>query len=90
MVEAVADADGGDDLVQPFGVGAAAGEGKGQVHVLDRRQCGKQVERLEHEADSVATQQGEVPFGEAAEFRVADEGRSGGQVVEAGGAVHQG
>src|SRR5882757_2284088 len=79
-----------DDGVEPVGVGLGAGEGQRQPDVLQRRQRGHEVERLEDEADLGAPQQGQLPVGEFAEVRPAQEDVPGRQRVEAGQAVQQG
>ena len=53
------EADGLDDLVEPRGVGLAAGEAGGQRDVLRRGERRDEVERLEDEPDPVAAQLGE-------------------------------
>ena len=56
MLQAVLQPDGLDDLVEPRGVGLAAGESGGECDVLRRGQCRDEVERLEDEPDPVAAQ----------------------------------
>ena len=89
VVQAVGEADGADDLVEPLGVGLAAGEVHREGDVLLGGEGGHQVERLEDEADPVAAQQGELLLREAAQVGVADEDLARGERVEAGDAVHQ-
>ena len=62
-----------DDLVEPVGVDPAAGEAGGQLDVLGRGERRDQVERLEHEADAVPTQLGELAVVERGQVGVADE-----------------
>ena len=56
VVEAVAEADGVDEAVDPRVVGLAAGDRQRQEDVLPRVEDGQQVEGLEDEADLVAAQ----------------------------------
>jgi hypothetical protein len=60
------------------------------LDVLGRGQGREQVEGLEHEADLVPAQQGELLLGQFAELDVADEDLAGGDPVQPGQAVHQG
>ena len=73
VIEAVAEADGLDDLAQPLLVGPAVGETHRQRDVLVGGQRRHQVEGLEDEADAVPPQrrQGLVP--QAGQVGVADE-----------------
>ena len=73
VVEAVGEADGVDDRVEPRLVGLAAGEVQRQRDVLRGGERRHQVEGLEDEADAVAAQLGELLLAEAAEVDVADE-----------------
>ena len=73
VAEAVAEADGVDDAVEPRLVRLPAGEGQREGDVLEGGEGRHQVERLEHEPDPVAAQQGELPVGQPAEVDVADE-----------------
>jgi hypothetical protein len=57
VVQAVADADGVDQLVEPGVVDAAAGDRERQQDVLARVEDRQQVEGLEDEADPLAPQQ---------------------------------
>src|SRR5574340_1698281 len=54
VVESVAEAEPGDDRVEPLPVHLATRDVQRQRDVLQRRQGGHQVERLEHEPDPVA------------------------------------
>ena len=60
VVEAVAQADGGDERVEPFRVGALARDRERQDDVLARVEDRQQVEGLEHEADALTAQLGEL------------------------------
>ncbi len=60
VVEAVADADGVDQPVEPLAVGLAPGDRQRQQDVLFGVQHRQQVERLEDEADPVAAQLGQA------------------------------
>src|SRR3546814_3730484 len=55
MGEAVSEADGADDRVEPALIGLAAGEVHGERDVLHGVQRGDEVEALEEEAHLVAT-----------------------------------
>ena len=61
VLQAVAEADGVDDVVEPRAVGLAAGEAHRQRDVLDGGERRHEVERLEHEADAVPAQRGQLP-----------------------------
>ena len=89
VVEPVLEADGADHAVEPLVVGGVARERHGQRDVLERRERRDEVERLEHEADLFATQQGEVAFGELGQILLADVDPAVAEVVEAGHAVHE-
>ena len=69
--------------------GLRPGEPHRQRDVLRRGQRRDQVERLEHEADPVAPQLGELLLGERAEVGVADPDGAVGERVEAGEGVHE-
>ena len=56
VLQAVRQPDGLDDVVEPGGVGLAAGEARRERDVLGRGQRRDEVERLEDEADAVAAQ----------------------------------
>ena len=70
-------------------VGLAAGERERQRDVLGRVERRDEVVGLEHEADAVAAQHGELLVGERAELDVADEHRARRERVETGEAVQQ-
>ena len=89
VLEAVPQADGLDHVVEPSRVGLAAGKRAGQGDVLGRGQRRHQVERLEDEADPVAAELRELAVVELRDVGVADQHGAGGEVVEAGDAVHQ-
>ena len=89
VVEAVGEADGVDDLVEPCRVGLAAGQVHGQRDVLDRGQRRHQVERLEDEADAVAAQLGELASLSVARSTSPMNDLAAGEVVEPGQAVHE-
>ena len=89
VVQAVAEPDGVDDGTQPRPVRLAAGEVHRQRDVLDRRERGQEVERLEHESDPFAAQLGQLAVGELGEIDVTDVHGSGRERVEPGEAVHQ-
>ena len=70
--EPVAEADGGDELVDPGLVALAPGDGQRQDDVLGRGQRRQQVERLEDEADLVAAQLREGAVLEARDLDAVD------------------
>jgi hypothetical protein len=90
VAEALAQPDSVDHPVDPGPVRLAAGDGQGQLEVLGRGEGREQVEGLEHEADLVPAEQGELLLGQLAELDVADEDLPGGDPVQPGQAVHQG
>src|SRR2546427_28168 len=71
-------------------VGLAPRQQHREGDVLRRREGGHEVVGLEHEADPVAPQPGQLRVGERSELHVADEHVAVGQVVEAGEAVEEG
>ena len=75
--------------IEPVLVGGLPAEAERQDDVLERRDRGDQVERLEDEADLLTTEDGEVLVVERAEVDVADDRLAGREGVEAGDAVHQ-
>ena len=87
--EALAQADAGDDLVEPALVGLAAGEAGRQHDVLGRREHREQVEELEDEPDVVAAQLRERVVVEPADVDPADGHLARGGLVEAGEDVHE-
>ena len=89
VLEPVRQADGADDPVEPALVGLPTRQHQRQRDVLDGVERRHEVERLEDEADAVPAQLRQLPLAEAGEVDVADVGRAGGQLVEAGHAVHQ-
>ena len=64
MAEAVAQAGLVDHGVEPLRVGLAAGDRERQEHVLARVEHRQQVEELEHEADVVPPQPGQLVVAE--------------------------
>ena len=73
VLQAVAEADGVDDLVEPRLVGLAAGQVHRERDVLEGGERRHQVEGLEDEADPVPPQLGERLVVERGEVGVADE-----------------
>ena len=78
-----------DDVVEPGGVGLAAGEARRERDVLRRRERRDEVERLEDEPDAVAAQLRQLAVVELRDVGVTDEHGARRQVVEPGDAVHQ-
>jgi hypothetical protein len=89
VVEPVAETDGVDDGVVPLGVGLAPRDRQRQQDVLLRGQGRHQVERLEHEADLVAAQPGQLLVLEPGQLGVADEHRAGRRRVQRRATVHE-
>src|SRR5215217_5790120 len=89
MIEAIAQADGVDDLVIPVAIHLGPGDVDRQRDVLGGRERRHQVERLEDEADLLAPQQGQLLLGQRRQVHVADEDLAAGRRVEAGHAVQQ-
>ncbi len=89
VLEALAQVEGVDHLLHPVAVGLAAGDVQRQTDVLERVEGRHQVERLEDEADLVATDLGDLLLGQAGQLGVADPGLARGEPVEAGHALHQ-
>ena len=79
VLQPVAEADGGDDPVEPAPVGLPAGQVEREGDVLGRRQRRQQVVGLEDEADAVAPQPGERLLGQRPEVDVAHVGPAGGR-----------
>ena len=88
VAQAIRDAQGVDDEVEPFLLGGGPGQAHGQEDVGARIQGGYQVEGLEHEADAVAAQLGERGVFQGGDVGVFDEDVPGGGGVEAGEDVH--
>src|SRR5436309_7985618 len=61
--EAVPQADGVDDRVDPLLVGPRPGQERGEGDVLCRAQRGDEVERLEHEPEPLPPQEGQLTVG---------------------------
>src|SRR3954454_6375890 len=87
--EAVAQADGVDELVEPLRVRPLAGDRQRQHDVLARVEDRQEVERLEDEADALAAQLGEPAVVERGDLDAVQDDRPGGRAVEAGEDVHQ-
>ncbi len=87
--EAAGEADGVHHGVQPLLVDLAAGDVHREGDVLERRQGGQQVERLEDEADVIAAQLGQLLVPQPDQLGVADHRGAGGDGVQTGHAVHQ-
>ncbi len=89
MREALAQADLLDELLEPDGVGLAAGELERQRDVLGRGQHRQQVEELEDEADVVAAQLRQLVVVHARDVLAGDGDLTRGGLVEAGEDVHE-
>ena len=90
VLQAVLQADRGDDLVDPRRVAVVAAEHQRQEDVLLGRERRDEVVGLEDEPDLAPAQLGEVLVVELGEVGVADVHGAGRQRVETGEAVHQG
>jgi len=78
-----------DHPVVPRRLGLLAGDRQRQPDVLRRGQRRQQVVGLEDEADLLAAQQRQLPFGQVAQLRPADPHLAAGDPVQPGQAVHQ-
>ena len=83
------EADDVDHRAQPLLVGLGAGERHRQRDVLLGAERREQVEGLEHEADALAAEPGQLTVGQRSEVGVADVDAARRERVEAGEAVHQ-
>ena len=89
MAEALAQADGVDERVEPRRVGVAPGDRERQQDVLLRGEDGQQVEGLEDEPDLVAAQLGQAGVVEPGELGAVERHRAARRLVEAGEQVHE-
>jgi hypothetical protein len=89
VAEPIADTERLDHRVEPGLIGFLAGDIHRQGDVLQRRQRRHQVERLEDEPDPVPAQLRHLLVRQRRQLDVGDAHRTGGDVVEAGQAVHQ-
>jgi hypothetical protein len=90
MAQPVGQAGPLDDLRHPRAVEPALAEPHRQLDVLADRQRRHQIERLEHEPDALAAQDGELRLVEAGEIGAAEADRAARGRVEAGGDVQEG
>jgi hypothetical protein len=87
--EAVTQADGGDQRVEPLAVDLAAGQRERQQDVLLGGEDRYEVEGLEDEAETIAAQPGAALVVERGDLLAVDDDRARGRAVEAGEQVHQ-
>src|SRR6478752_10341834 len=90
VADSITEADGADHGVQPLFIGLAAGDVHRQRDVLDRAGGGHQVERLEQEADMIATTPGQFLVAQGREVGRSYEHLPRPGVVKRGEALHQG
>ena len=88
MVQAVSDAQGGDDHVEPGGVGSGTRQAHREKDVGAGVQGGNQVEGLEHEANAVAPQLRQRGVIQGRDVGPLDVDAPGGGGVETGENVH--
>lgn len=79
-----------DEMVEPVGVGALAGQGERQRDVFGGGQRRDEFEGLEHEPEPVAAQQRALPLGEGRQVDVVEQHLAGVDGVEAGKGVDEG
>src|SRR3954471_11647627 len=87
--EAIAQADGVDQRVEPLLVDLAAGQGEREEDVLLGGEDRYEVEGLEDEAESITAQPGAALVVQAADLLPLDDDRARGRPVEPGEQVHQ-
>src|SRR5690606_7289929 len=90
VLEPVAQADGGDDGVEPLAVDLGPRDVERERDVLAGRERGDEVERLEDEAEPRAAELREATLAHSAHLVARDDDASGGGTVESRHAVHEG
>jgi len=89
VAQAVAQANRGDDSLEPCLVGPGASQRRRKDDVLEGVEGRHQVESLEDESDAVAPEHGELPVAQPAQFGAADEDLPAGDGLEPRERVHE-
>jgi hypothetical protein len=89
VAQPVAEADRVDHRGQPFLIGLPAGQVEGKRDVLERGQGRDQVERLEHEADPVAAEVGQLLLRQGGQVDLTEQHLAVRRLVQPGETVQQ-